>query len=79
MGGAAAAVAAKLKGGKAKSDNSDEASVLHMMEEATGVDLDGDGLIGRPSAQKKAGKSITRSAAEWSARVRAWHSRRQPR
>ena len=67
MGGAAAAVvASKLKGGRAKSDNSDEASVLQMMEEATGVDLDGDGLIGRPSAKKKAGKSITRSAAEWS-------------
>lgn len=42
LGGAAAAVAAKLTGGRAKSDNSDEASVLQMMEEATGVDLDGE-------------------------------------
>ena len=35
MGGAAAAVAAKLTGGRARSDNGDETPVLQMMEQAT--------------------------------------------
>ena len=35
MGGAAAAVAAKLTGGRARSDNSDETPVSQMMEQAT--------------------------------------------